>query len=247
MSKLADAIRRSQRVEAGPIGFGAARPAPKPSMLTGYAGLLAGAAAAHAAGAEVVLVDARAGGLAAADVKKLRGQAGDSPLGAWASVADAEAAKSLREAGLDFLVVEADSTPASVLLDDQLGYVLALTGPFDEHFLRSLEPLAFEALLLTEPPDTLTVARQIELTRVSALARKPLLAFAEPGITGDDLQCLRAAGIVGVLVSEDAVSAVKERVAALPPRRGRRDERAVVSLPRGPVAAAADEDDDDDD
>jgi len=214
-------------------------------MLTGYAGPLAGAAGARSAGAEVVLVDARRSGLTVADVEKLREQAGDSAIGAWAAIKDSEEAKSLREAGLDFIVVEADSTPASVLLDDKLGYVLALTGPFDEHFLRSLEPLAFEALLLTEPPATLTVARQIELTRISALARKPLLAFAQPGVSKDDLQCLRAAGIVGVLVGEDAVAAVKERVAALPPRRGRRDERAVVSLPRGQVAPASDEDDED--
>jgi hypothetical protein len=36
-------------------------------------------------------------------------------------------------------------------------------------------------------------------------------------------------------------------VKSLPQRKNRRDERAVVSLPRGQAAASNDEDDDDDD
>jgi hypothetical protein len=58
--------------------------------------------------------------------------------------------------------------------------------------------------------------------------------------------CLRAAGVVAVLTSTSGVSALKESVAALPPRKARREERAVVSLPRG-QAASNDHDDDDDD
>src|SRR5829696_6560915 len=35
MTKLADAIRRSQRIESAPMGFGAARAAAKPTMVVG--------------------------------------------------------------------------------------------------------------------------------------------------------------------------------------------------------------------
>ena len=35
MSKLADAIRRTQRVDAAPMGFGAARSSAPPTMLVG--------------------------------------------------------------------------------------------------------------------------------------------------------------------------------------------------------------------
>ena len=245
MSKLADAFRRSQRVESTPMGFGAARAAPKASMLVGFFGPAADAAKARDAGAEFILIDARATALNPADAKALRGQAGDLPIGAWTPVAGSAAAKALREAGVDFLIV-ADASPAAALLNDDLGYVLALPSQPDETFLRSLEPLSLEALLLGDVPSPLTVAGQMELSRAGAIARRPLLCDLEASASSDDLLCLRAAGVVGVMVGAAGIAALKQTVAGLPPRRTRREERAVVSLPRGNAAVAPEEDDDDD-
>jgi hypothetical protein len=67
------------------------------------------------------------------------------------------------------------------------------------------------------------------------------------GASADDLQCLRAAGVVGVMTEAGGIAKLKETVKSLPQRKNRRDERAVVSLPRGQAAASNDEDDDDDD
>ena len=53
MSKLADAIKRSQRTESTPMGFGAARPAAKPSMLVGFLGAAGDVVKARDAGADV--------------------------------------------------------------------------------------------------------------------------------------------------------------------------------------------------
>jgi hypothetical protein len=246
MSKLEDAIRRSQRVESAPMGFGAARPTAKPSMLTGFFGSAGDIGKARDAGAEFILVDARGSGLSAADAKSARDAAGDLPLGAWTAVADSAAATALREAGVDFLVV-GDSTPAAALLNEELGYVLGLPQQPEETFLRSLEPLSLEALLLGDVPSPLTVAGQIELSRAGAIARRPLLCDTVASASADDLLCLRAAGVVGVMASAGDVAALKATVAGLPPRRIRREERAVVSLPRGQAAANHDDDDDDDD
>jgi hypothetical protein len=243
MSKLADAIRRSQRVESAPMGFGAARPAQKASMLVGLFGP-AGEIAQAGAAADFILADARGSSLGAADAKTLRDQAGDLPLGVWTIVADSAAATALREAGVDFLVVD-DASPAAALLNEDLGYVLALPSQPDETFLRSLEPLSLEALLLGDVPSPLTVAGQIELGRTGALARRPLLCDVEASASADDLLCLRAAGVAGLLIGAAGLAALKESVAALPPRRTRREERAVVSLPRGNAAAGSDDDDDD--
>jgi hypothetical protein len=44
----------------------------------------------------------------------------------------------------------------------------------------------------------------------------------------------------------EGITALKERVLSLPARRRNRDERPVVSLPRGQAPAAEDDDDDDD-
>jgi hypothetical protein len=223
MSKLADAIRRNQRVESAPMGFGAARPAVKPSLLVGSLSSVAAADGARGAGADFVILDSRPRALSDGDVKSLREASG---------------------AGLDFLVAEADSTPAAAMLDEDLGYVLALPAKPDEAFLRSLEPFSLEALLLTELPSPLTVGAQIELSRVGVLGRKPVLCQVQSDASSEDLQCLRAAGVVALVTAADGVAALKQTVAALPPRRARRDDRTVLSLPRGQAAATADDEDD---
>ena len=224
------------------MGFGAVRAEPRPTLLVGYFGPQSDAAKAREAGADFVLIDGRSGSV---DTAKARGDAGDLPLGAWTPAQDSAAAKALREGGLDFLVVAEDS-PAASLLDDDLGYVLALPSQPEEAFLRSLEPLALEALLLHNIPSPLTVAGELELSRTGGLARRPMICETASNASADDLQCLRAAGVAGVMTDAAGVARLKDAVKALPQRKPRREERAVVSLPRGQAAAAEDDDDDDD-
>ena len=250
MSKLADAIRRSQRVEAAPMGFGAARPVAKATMLVGFQGEAAKLAAATKSGADVLLIEVSERDLNAGKAKELRSAASDLPLGIFARTSSAIPTRELREAGLDFLVFEPESTPASALLDEDMGFVLVLPDEPDdmarELLLRSLEPLSLEAVFMTSVPSPLTVTQQIALGRVSNLARKPLISKVKPDISGEDLQCLRAAGVAALVVDNaDAVAKLKERVAALPPRRQRKDDRPVVSLPRGQAPPEDDDDDDD--
>jgi hypothetical protein len=162
-------------------------------------------------------------------------------------VKDSSASKELRGAGLDFLAFEADSTPAAALLDEDGGYVLVLKDEPNELFLRSLEPLSVEAIYLTDVPSPLSVKDQIDLGRVGMLARKPLLCRVKDDVSQEELQCLRQAGVVGVVGgSAEAAGRLKDAVAALPPRRPRRGEdRPVVSLPRGQVPQEGEDDDDD--
>jgi hypothetical protein len=228
------------------MGFGAARPAAKASMLAGLFGPAADVARGREAGAEFILVDARASSLTAANAKSLRDGAGDLPLGAWTSIADSAAAAALREAGVDFLVVS-DSSPAASLLNDDLGYVLVLPLQPEDPFLRSLEPLSLEALLLGDVPSPLTVAGQVELSRAGAVTRRPLLCETPAAASADDLLCLRAAGVVAVMTGASGLATLKATVTGLPPRRTRREERAVVSLPRGNATTVQGGDDDDDD
>jgi hypothetical protein len=244
MSKLADAIRRTQRVDAAPMGFGAARNATPPTMLVGALVDTAGAGKAASAGADVVIINAGTKTLSPADVTKVRDAAKDAVIGAMASVADSDAAAALKDAGLDFLVVT-DSTPAAALLEDDLGYALTLPNQPEELFLRSLAPMSFEALYLAETPSPLTVAGQIGLSRIAGLAGKPLLTSAPADASKDDLRCLRSVGVAGVITDAAGVATLKETVKSLPPRRGGRDERTVVSLPHGSVAVQDDDDDDD--
>jgi hypothetical protein len=237
------------------MGFGSARPASKPSMLVGFVGATADAEKAKDAGADIVMVDARPAGMVTrflggandvqADAHKLRDASGDVPAGLLASP-DAEGVKLLKGAKLDFLAFEAEHTPAASLLDEDVGYVLAIPQLPDELFLRSLEPLNLEALYLNEVPHPLTVMRQIELSRTAMLAHKPIIAKVPSGVSSDDLQCLRAAGVVALLVENAAdIAKVKEAVAALPVRKPKRDEaRPMVSLPRGAAGGEEHEEED---
>jgi hypothetical protein len=226
------------------MGFGAARTAPRPLLLVGTNVALATIGEAKTAGADLIVIEATP--LTPDDVKKAREAAGDAVLGARTAVSTSEEAKALREAGLDFLLVEAETTAAAALLDDDLGYALALPEQPEELFLRSLDSLNLEALYLASTPSPLTVAGQIELGRVAGLGRKPLLSRVAAGASKDDLQCLRAAGVVAVITDVAGLGQLKETVASLPPRRNKREDRAVVSLPRGNVTPEADDDDDDD-
>lgn len=248
MSKLSDAIRRSQRIESVPMGFGAARPAQKATMLVGLVGGDSTvAAAAKEAGADIVLIDAGDADIASSDAERLHSSAAGVPLGVLGKL-PATGVSELFAKGLDFAAFDPEKTPATALLDEDLGYVLKLPKEPDEIYLRSLEPLQIDALYLSELPATLTVARQIELGRISMFARKPIISQVSADTTNEELQCLRAAGVVVLLVDKPAdVAKLKETVLALPAKRLRKDEsRPVVSLPRAAVAAVPDDDDDDD-
>ncbi len=245
MSKLADAIRRSQRIEASPMGFGTARPTAKPSMLVGFLCADTAIEAARDAGADLILVDARDRQIDGSEASRLRSGAGDVALGVWSPVTNGDTAKQLHEGGVDFLVLDPESTPAAALLDDDLGYVLELGAVPEELFLRSLEPLSFEALYMGDISTPLTVARQIELSRIRMLAGKPLLCNTAPDLSKEDLQCLRAAGVLVLLTdSLEGLAYLKETVASLPQRKQRRDDRPVVSLPRGAAPTESDDDED---
>jgi len=209
-------------------------------MLVGFAGSVGDLDAAVKAGADFALVDSNA----ARDVKELRSKVGDLPLLVSSKLGGREAANSLHEAGVDAALVS-DDTPASALLIEELGYVLTLPAAAEEIYLRSLDSLNLEAVLLQTLPAPLTVAAQIELNRIAGLARKPLLCQLDSVLDKDDLQALRSAGAVGLLTGTANIAALKEAVAALPPRRQRRDDRPVVSLPRGQAPAEHDDDDDD--
>src|SRR5438094_10154501 len=116
MSKLSDAIRRVQRVDAAPMGFGAARATAKATLLVGVVTPAPAAKRAFEKGADIVIIDARSGALSEADAKKAAEGNSVAPLGLWQSNLSREPAVALQKAGLDFILLSADTTPAETLL-----------------------------------------------------------------------------------------------------------------------------------
>jgi hypothetical protein len=250
MSKLAERIRRAMRVDSPPMGFGAAARVSNPTLL--LAALLPSVAPeaakeAIARGADTCL-------LAASEVKdrEVKGVVealGDAPGGLNLRRLDGETAAHLAELGMDYAAFEADTALATTLLESKLGLVLSLDSDLPDIYLRTLEALPLDAILLRHWKGPLTVRQQMELQRITGLARKPLILPVSPQVTSGELQVLREAAVIAVAVEGDskadlqALASLRKVIDELPPRRRRKEERGEAILPHvaEPVAAAPEE------
>ncbi|MBI2914080.1 MAG: hypothetical protein HYY03_09180 [Chloroflexi bacterium] len=244
MSKLADLIRKASRVEAAPMGFGArAARKPAPAILC-LVRLSAGdahkAAEAAGKGADAVLLE----GVDPGKLKEQAQKAGAVVLGVHLLKPDRAAVNALREAGADFVVLDPQAAPAESLLEEGIGVVLTLARDTADTTLRLLADLSLDALLVAPPEDPLTVARALELRRLSVLSRLPLLRELPSDVDSSRLQALRDAGVAGVIIEGrtlDRLPSLRRAVDALPPRGRRREERPQVMLPVQALVSAGEE------
>ena len=235
MAKLADLIQRAWRPTSAPLGFASARTKATPSMIIVAqinAGWKAAASDAIAAGASVILLS---GSPKENDIKAAAGAGAGSPCGLIAN--DAAKLDALRESGIDFVVLD-NQAPAGALQNEDLTFLLKVSEELSDVQLRTLDSLPVDALVLETPPGTLTIGRQMELQRITGLARKPMLMSPAADVSRDDLLSLRDAGVMLLAVDMSASDGAKtigqlaKLVKALPPRRLRpRGEKGEVSLP----------------
>jgi hypothetical protein len=246
MSKLAERIRRAGRAEPAPIGFAAAAARTRAPSILCVVWLSANdankAGDAFAKGADAVILE----GADARKVKDAVEKAENGILGVRPdpSGAGRKAAAELREAGADFVLLDA-SVAAEVLLEDKLGYVLTPPTDADDTTLRLLGDMPLDAMVVPAPELPLTLEKLLGLRRLAGLSRTPLLTEVAPDAEASVLESLREAGVVGVIVDGSGIGklgGLKERIEGLPPR-GRRRETAEAMLP---VQAAASHDDYDD-
>ena len=245
MSKLADKIRKVTRLQAQALGFGTARAAVEPTMVLAAEARDAAAAAELARkGADVVILGSASSPVGAGSAKGL----GDAIAGAWvAGTADNEA-KACKEAGFDFVVFDPDRAAATALLEENIGYVMVLPADLNEAETRTLEAFQLDAIHVGTIGGPLTVRRQIDLRRLHAMTRKPLMASVRKDVSVPELQALRDTNVVVVLAdSADAVERLRTTIDALPPRSRRKEseERPTPLVPQ--TAAAAEEEHDHDD
>ncbi len=249
MSKLADRIRKTSHTEPAPLGFApiaAAKAAPTMLTLVWLSANEAGKASEAAAkGADGVIVDG-------IDPKKLKEQGGKADgivVGVRPPKAARDIVASLKQAGADFAVVEADSSMADALLEENMGYVLSAKTPLDDTRLRLLAELGLDALIVEAPPPPVTMERMLDLRRIASLSRTPLLAEIAPDADASLLQVLRDSGVTGVVIDASGIGklqALRERIASLPARGRRKEEHADAVIP-AQAAHAHDEEDDGDD
>ncbi|MCH7809968.1 MAG: hypothetical protein IH863_05240, partial [Chloroflexi bacterium] len=121
-----------------------------------------------------------------------------------------------------------------------------LDSDLDDTYLRLLGDLGLDALVIAAPEAPLTVERLLAVRRLSALARTPLLANAQPDIDAKSLELLRDSGVAGIVLDDAGkLAALRKRIAALTPRGRRKESHPDAVIPA--QAAAGDEDDEDDD
>jgi len=250
VSKLSEAIRRAGRTTPAPLGFAAraANTAATPTMLA-IVRLASNesnkAEEAAKKGADAVIVD----GGDAGKVKEFAKKAPNVLLGSRPQKPDRENVASLRQGGADFIVLEADSGLAEALLEENVGFVLAARAQLEDTGLRLLGDLGLDALITTVPDGALTIERLLELRRVSALSRTPLLVEVPADAEASRLQALRESGVAGVIIDGSSVGKLgklRETIAGLPARGRRREERGDAVLPTAAAVAAGHDHDDDD-
>jgi hypothetical protein len=236
MSKLADLLRRATRAEPAPIGFAAGARKTPPSMLV--VALIGeswarGAGEAAAAGADALLLTGEPPEKELADALS---KADGRPCGLLAPAADAGQTSQLRTAGIDFLVLEPQG-PSTPLQDEGMTFLLRVRDEFTDIQLRTLDTLPLAALYLETGPPAFTILGQMELKRISGLARKPLLVPVQADVEQHDLFALRDAGVGMVAVDAvergglDLIRRLLPAIAALPHRRRpRSDDGTAVSL-----------------
>jgi len=243
MSKLSDRIRRAAKAEPAPFGFAAAaRRATAPSLLT-IVRLSAGesdkAEDAAKAGADAVIVAGDAGSLK---------EVGEAVLGAEPKATDGKAIAALRDAGADFVVLTTEALAES-LIAEKLGFVLQLSPEMDDTHLRLLSDLTLDAIIVPEPRSPVTVERLMELRRIWALTRLPLLVEDDGNADASLLQLLRDSGVAGIVVNGSAIAKLgelRERITGLPTRGKRREEHAEALVPASAQGHDHDDDYDDD-
>lgn len=244
MTKLAEAIRNTVRMEAPQIGFSPTPVKARSTMLL-VAQLANGAAAP--AGADVVLTKPSAAPKSSGASKDGTNGAKAAPLRGALLSDDATAAE-----GFDFLVFNGDQAPASVLLEENAGLVMQTPDDLSDSLLQSLQWLPLDALLVNWD-GIVTVRRQLELQRLAGFSRKPLLLVVSGEPKASELEALREAGVVGIVVDlagqggAERFASLRTTIDHLRPRPKRsRSENGVVSTSVSMLPVAAPEPDQED-
>jgi 2-methylisocitrate lyase-like PEP mutase family enzyme len=155
---------------------------------------------------------------------------------------------SLREAGADFVILDAESGMADALLEEKIGFVLLSQADSGDTRLRLLAELNLDALIPPPLDGSLTIERLLELRRVSALARTPLFVEVSGDPESSRLQALRESGVAGVIIEGSAMgklAKLREAIAALPARGKKREERSEATIPAATMAGHDHDHDDD--
>ena len=151
MSRFIDKLSQVSQAVPQSMGFRAAQTVPpKPKML-----LVASLAQAdvdnladYVAGADAGLLHISASSPRAGNLKKICQAMSDIPWGGWIGDIGSARIKQVAEAGFDFVVFPAASTPLAILQSDKMGRVLQVEASLTEGLLRAVDELPVDAVFI---------------------------------------------------------------------------------------------------
>ena len=242
MSKLIKKLTEMHENAARPMGFRQAReePAKKMVLIACLAQDNRDGAARLAGSDDVDALLVRSHDLQEAkDLEQVRKDSGSTPWGLWLKEVAGGSQKQLVQAGADFVVLEASSAPATLLLEEELGKVLQVDLPDGESTIGAASQLSIDAVLLklTEEGDSLTVSELMLCQWLADAVDGPLMVAVRQGLDDGDVRSLWEAGVRGLVVevgkkdSLDRLARLSQATRSLPSTPRRTGQKRAV-LPR---------------
>ena len=236
MSKFLEKIRKVTRLQSQPLGFGAGRAADEPTMLlAACTGDPAAVADLARRGADAVIVDLSK----SSGPPPKPGAADGLVVGALIGARTEGDSTACKDAGYDFVVFDPETAAATALLEESVGYVLVLPPALTDSEARTLDGLQLDAIDVGTIGGAMTVRQQLDLRRIYALTRRPLMAGVSPDVSVTELQTLRDTNVAVVVAdAADGVERLRKTIDALPQRTRRKDseDRPTPLVPRALMA-----------
>ncbi|MSQ41112.1 MAG: hypothetical protein EXR55_05560 [Dehalococcoidia bacterium] len=256
MSKLIDKIEQAQQAAPRRLGFGPSteqRHPPLP-LLIGISGPAQGVPSSEMEkhlDAIVFQVNRPKGALGK------KADPGRGPWGVWLDDPTAEAVRSLKEQGGDFVIFSPEGAPLQLLQEDDLAKILLVPLDWDQRMAPALHQLPVDGIAIALERDApLTVQQLLAVSGLRRLAGKPLLLSLPHKPSQEELQVLRDSGVDCIMVDAaslglQGVEEIRRRINALPRRQyrpeGRRLSALVPQMAIAPESRGEEEEEEEDD
>ncbi len=202
MNKFIDKLNKLTRVESTSIGFRRDQ-APSASRKMQLVSLVS-KGEADSSGSDAVLLDMQNEGI---KPEFISGLPENTLWGAWMKGARQKELKQLKDAGCDFIVFSAESTPLEIIEDRDISKVLEIDTSINDPVLRSIVELPVDAVLVTVSQgkgSSLTWLDLMILQRFGGIPKKPLLARIPGKVSVAELEALWEAGVMAVVTEGNA-------------------------------------------
>jgi len=209
MSKFIDKLNKLTHIESTPIGFrreqadSSARKIQLVSLISKNE--------AGDSGVDTVVLDARDKGI---ESETVSGMPDNIPWGVWLKNARHKDLKQLKDAGCDFIIFPAESTPLEIIEEEDIAKILEVDISITDPVLRSIVELPVDAVLVSVGQGKVTSLTWYDLMilrRFGGIPKKPLLASIPAKVSAGELEALWEAGVMA-MVSEGNIDKLRKTI-----------------------------------